>query len=186
MRLRGSMGSLPEKRSDYPVLTLAEKWLPLLGGKAASTAQDPEASVPEKPSEEESRVVKPEPRMRLSRGEPMALEVHRWWAAAIMVAVWLVCVAPVGFLTLLWMRECSTRATVVAVIGVAIAMLVVSALLALTGRATAGRVAVIVVASWIAFFAVYKVCNRPNAATKEYLRSLGDPERPRAPADETR
>ncbi len=111
----------------------------------------------------------------------MALEVHLWRAAAIMVAVWLVCVAPVGFLTLVWMRECSRRATVMAVVAIVAAALLASVLLALTGRATAARVAMIVGAAWVGFYATYRICNLPNAETREYLRSLGDPSRTHGP-----
>lgn len=105
----------------------------------------------------------------------MKMHLVHWRAVVLTLTVWLVAVGATGFLTLVWMRECSSQRLAMAVAGAALAALVLSIGLAVAGRATTGRVALIVLASWASFYIAYRVCNRPNPETLEYLRSLGKP-----------
>ncbi len=102
----------------------------------------------------------------------------RWRAALGALAASLVLSGGGGLAALVWMRECSTGGTVAAVVATAAAAVVATAVLALTGRATAGRVALVAAASWFGFWAADHACNRPDEPTEQYLRSLGPPGAP--------
>lgn len=99
----------------------------------------------------------------------------RWRFVGTTAVVWIALVGGVAFMTLVWMRECSSFKLAMAAVATALAALVASLGLAVTGRGTAARIAAVVVASWAAFYAIYAVCNRPTPEGLEYLRSLGDP-----------